>query len=66
MKLTSATRAKIPTAKFGLPKQRKYPMNDREHAGLAKSYAAQQYAKGSLSLSQLGQIRAKANRVLGK
>jgi hypothetical protein len=65
MKLTSAMRAKIPTSQFGQPKVRKYPMNDREHAGLAKSYAKRQYARGKLSLSQLGQIRTKANRVLG-
>jgi hypothetical protein len=39
-------------------------MPDREHAGLAKSYAKQQYDAGTLSLSQLGTIRAKADRKL--
>ncbi len=66
MKLTSATRAAIPTAKFGLPKQRKYPIENASHAINAKGRAAQQYARGSLSLSQLGAIRTKANRVLTK
>jgi hypothetical protein len=66
MKLTSAARAAIPTSKFALPKQRKYPIENPSHAANAKARAAQQYAKGGLSLSQLGQIRTKANRVLGK
>jgi hypothetical protein len=66
MKLTSAARAAIPTSKFALPKQRKFPIENASHAANAKSRAAQQYAKGSLSLSELGAIRSKANRVLAK
>ena len=65
-KLTAAERRKIPASKYGLPKQRKYPMEDREHAGLAKSYAAKEVRKGKLSAASAAKIRAKANRILGK
>lgn len=65
-KLTAATRKAIPTSEFGLPGSRKYPMPDREHAGLAKSYATKEVAKGKLSASSAAKIRAKANAVLGK
>lgn len=65
MKLTAAARKKIPSSKFGLPEKGKqsgsYPMPDRKHAALAKSFAAR-YA----SPAQRSRIDAKANRILGK
>jgi hypothetical protein len=64
-KLKAAQRNKLPASEFGEPKQRKYPMPDREHAGLAKSYAAKEVKKGKLSPGAASRIRAKANRVLG-
>lgn len=64
MKLNAAKRKKIPSSEFGLPGKRKYPMEDRGHAANAKSRATQQYDDGRLSLSELSQIRGKANRVL--
>jgi hypothetical protein len=66
MKLTSQQRNALPSRVFGLPKQRKYPEQDRGHAIAAKGRAGKQYKLGNLSLSQLGQIRAKANHVLSR
>jgi hypothetical protein len=66
MNLNAATRQRIPLSEFGLPGVRKYPITDRSHAANAKARATQQYNAGHLSLSQLGAIRAKANRRLGK
>ena len=63
--LNAASRKKIPSSKFGLPKQRKYPMEDRKHAAVAKSYAKQEVRKGKLSPASASKIRAKANRILG-
>ena len=65
-KLTAAKRKKIPAAKFGLPKSRKYPMPDREHAGLAKGRAREMEKKGKLSRSSEEKTDAKANRILSK
>lgn len=66
MKLRAATRNALPASKFGLPKQRKYPMEDRAHQIDAKAYATQEERKGKLSPSSAAKIRAKANRLLGK
>lgn len=65
-KLTAAKRKKIPTSKFGLPKQRKYPMPDRSHAANAKARATQMVKKGKLSRSAEKTIDAKANRILNR
>ena len=51
---------------FGLPGQRKYPMPDKVHARVAKSYASKELHAGKLSASQKAQIDRKANRKLGK
>ena len=66
MKLTAAKRSAVPTSKFGLPNQRKYPMPDRSHAANAKARATQQERAGRLSPSQKAEIDRKANRVLGE
>lgn len=70
-KLTAAARKRLPSSKFGLPGKAKtssgkaasgsYPMPDKKHAAVAKSYASR-YA----SPAQRAQIDAKANRILGK
>lgn len=65
MKLTAATRKAIPTSKFGLPGQRKFPMPDKSHAANAKARATQGVKRGTLSSSSAAKIRAKANRILG-
>lgn len=66
MKLNAAARNAIPAAKFGLPKQRKYPMPDASHAVDAKGRATQMVKRGKLSPASAARIRAKADAVLGK
>ncbi len=65
-KLKAAARKKIPSSKFGLPGQRKYPMPDRAHAANAKARATQMVKRGKLSGSEAAEIRRKANRMLGE
>lgn len=65
-KLTAAKRKKIPKKEFGLPGQKKYPMEDKSHARNAKARASEMENKGKLSASSKAKIDAKANRVLGK
>jgi hypothetical protein len=64
--INAAMRNRLPDSSFGLPSQRKYPLNDASHAANAKARAAQQVKAGNLSSGQAAQIRAKANRVLHK
>jgi len=65
-KLKTVTRNKLPSSEFGLPKSRKYPMEDKSHARNAKARAAQMVKKGKLSPAEKAKIDAKANRKLGK
>ena len=65
-KLNAAARNKIPASKFALPKERKFPIEDKAHAANAKARATQMVNKGKLSASSAQKIRAKANRVLGE
>ncbi len=65
-KLTTAKRNKIPKLDFGMPAERKYPMENKAHAANAKSRATQMVNKGKLSKSSEMKIDAKANKVLGK
>jgi hypothetical protein len=64
-KLNSKERNAIPSSKFGLPGERKYPMEDRSHAARAKGRAAEMEHKGRISKDTEARIDAKANRVLG-
>ncbi len=63
-KLSTKERKAIPKKEFGLPDEKKYPMPDREHAGLAKGRASEMEKKGKLSKSSKDKIFAKANRIL--
>jgi hypothetical protein len=65
-KLTTNKRSKIPKSEFGLPGERKYPMEDKAHARNAKARASEMENKGKLSASSKAKIDAKADRVLGK
>jgi len=65
-KLTTEARKKIPKKEFGLPGERKYPIEDAAHAKNAKARATQMVKKGKLSESSKEKIDAKANKVLGK
>lgn len=63
--LTAADRKHIPSSEYGLPSQRKYPMPDKLHARVAKSYASKELHAGRLTSEQAAEIRRKANRKLG-
>ena len=65
-KLNAAKRNKIPKSEFGLPGERKYPIENKSHARNAKARASQMVNEGKLSPSSKAKIDAKANRVLGK
>lgn len=64
-KITEAVRNKLPKKAFGIPKQRKYPMPDKNHARNAKARASEMEHKGKLSAAEKKKIDAKADKVLG-
>lgn len=64
--LTAKARKSIPKKEFGLPGEKKYPINDRAHAANAKARASQMVKAGKLSASSKAKIDAKANKVLAK
>lgn len=64
-KLTTQARSKLSQQTFGLPNERKYPINNKAHAENAKARASQQYDKGDLSAGEKAEIDAKANKKLG-
>lgn len=65
-KLTTKARNKLPKSEFALPKERKYPIEDKAHAKNAKARASQMEEKGKISASTKSKIDAKANKVLKK
>jgi len=65
-KLDAAKRKKIPKKEFGLPGEKKYPINDKSHAKNAKARASQMEKKGKLSPASKAKIDAKADKMLGK
>lgn len=65
-KLDTKERKKIPKKEFGLPGEKKYPMEDKAHARNAKARASEMENKGKLSPSSKAKIDAKADKVLGK
>ena len=64
--LSTKQRKSLPASKFGLPRERKYPMPDKEHAANAKARATQQREKGNLSKAEEAKIDRKADRILGE
>ena len=64
--LKAKTRNALAARVFGLPRERKYPIPDKVHARVAKSYASKELREGKLTESQKEQIDRKANRKLGK
>ncbi len=64
MLLTARARNAIPTSKFALPGERKYPIEDPSHARNAIARAAQQLNAGNLSQAQHDEIVLKARRKL--
>jgi hypothetical protein len=62
--LKAKRRNMLPSSAFGLPGQRKYPVNDASHARNALARASQQVNAGNLSEAEAAQIRRKARSVL--
>jgi hypothetical protein len=48
-KLKTSTRNKLPSSVFGLPTQRKYPMEDRTYQIKAEQFATKEQRAGKLS-----------------
>jgi len=65
-KLSTKSRDKLPKSDFGLPGERKYPIENKAHAANAKARATQMVEKGKLSPSSKEKIDTKANRILDK
>lgn len=63
--LRAKARNRLPNKDFGLPSERKYPVENKAHARDAKARASEEEHKGHISKSQEDQIDRKANRVLG-
>ncbi len=63
-KLTTPLRKRLPKSEFGLPAERKYPLENRSHAANAKARASQAVNAGRMSKSVEEKIDAKANKVL--
>ena len=61
--LTEKARSKLRSSTFALP-GRRFPINDKTHAAVAKSYASRMYARGQLSASEKAKVDAKANSKL--
>lgn len=64
--LTTKERKKIPKKEFGLPGEKKYPMENKAHAANAKARATQMEKAGKLSPSSKSKIDEKANKILKK
>ncbi len=63
-RLTAKQRNALPTSKFALPADRKYPVDTPSRAANAKARATQAVKAGRMSKSTEAKIDAKANRVL--
>ena len=64
MDLTAKRRNALPTSVFAMPKKRKFPMPDPEHARLAISGATRSENAGNISQSEADAIKAKARAKL--
>jgi hypothetical protein len=65
-KAKAVTHNRLPIPAFGLPGQRKYPMEGRTHQIKAEKFATKEQRAGKLSPAQAARIRAKAKRLLGR
>ena len=63
-KLTAKARKSLPKSVFGIPKERKYPMEDTNHAKNAKARASAQVNKGTMSKDTERKLDAKADKVI--
>lgn len=60
--MAAAARRRLPRSQFGLPSQRKYPLDTCGRTTSAKAYATQMYNKGYISRAQKNKIHARAER----
>jgi hypothetical protein len=65
-KLDAKERKKLPKSEFALPKERKFPVENKSHARNAKARASEMEHKGKISKSTEEKIDAKADRKLGE
>ena len=63
-KLTPEGRSKLPAAKFALPEEKKYPINDKAHAQNAKARASEMEHQGKISASTKAKIYRASDRVI--
>ena len=63
-KLTSKRRSKLPAAKFALPEEKKYPINDKAHAQNAKARASEMEHRGVISASTKAKIDRASDSVI--
>lgn len=63
-KLNAAMRNKLSAKKFGIPSERKYPIENKSHARNAKARASEEYNKGNLSEEMKDHIDRMADSIL--
>jgi hypothetical protein len=63
-KLSMAARKKMPASQYAL-KNKRFPINDKNHARVAKSFASRMSKRGQLSSGDKAKVDKKANRMLG-
>lgn len=61
-RLTAKQRRDLPARCFALRKERKYPLTDARHVGLAVGYAHKLHKKGKVTTRQLHRIVKAAAR----
>jgi hypothetical protein len=65
-KLSSNGRSNLPSSKFALPQEKKYPINDKAHAQNAKARASEMEHQGKISASTKAKIDRASDRVIKK
>jgi hypothetical protein len=65
-KLTYGERESLPKSDFALPRERKYPIEDKAHARNALGRVTQSLENGHISVSEANRVRAKAHAMLDK
>lgn len=64
-KLSASGRKALPSNAFGIPSERKFPVEDASHARNAKARASEMEHEGKISAGEERRIDRKADRKLG-
>lgn len=64
--MRAAKRRQLKKSQFGLPGQRKYPLDTKKRAENAKARATQMVKKHKLSPSSAAKIKARANKAIAR